>query len=143
MTSHRQQRISELLRDELGLLISAELDDPRLSDALVTVTDVRVSPDLQSARVYIDHALPVTASREILEALRHSEPFLRRALVENLDLRVVPTLSFHIDETSGRARRIDALLDEIAHSPDGDLRSPDGDLRQDQPQISDEHNPAG
>ena len=136
MTSHRQQRIAALLREELSLLISAELDDPRLSDALVTVADVKVSPDLQSARVYVDHALPIVASREILEALRHSEPFLRRSLAENLDLRVVPTLSFHIDETSRRARRLDEILDEIAHAPGGDLR-------QNQLQTSDEHDNAG
>ncbi len=52
MTSHRQERISELLHEELGILISAELTDPRLEDAMVSVTSVVVSPDLRSARVF-------------------------------------------------------------------------------------------
>jgi ribosome-binding factor A len=116
--SHRQQRVSELLREELGLLIQAELDDPRLEDALVTVTYVDVTPDLLNARVYIDHALSPESARPILEALRHAEPYLRRALAESLDLRAVPMLTFHIDTVEQRARRIDSILDQIA---DGDL----------------------
>ncbi len=113
MTSHRQERISELLHEELGILISAELTDPRLEDAMVSVTSVVVSPDLRSARVFIEHALPPKASPEVLAALQHAEGFLRQALAENLNLRFVPELSFKIDLTSTRASRIDALLDTV------------------------------
>ncbi len=116
MISHRQQRISELLHQELSLLISAELTDPRLADALVTVTHVTVSPDLHNARVFVDHALSADANHQVLAALRHAEGFLRRALAENLNLRVVPELSFAIDEVERRARRVDHLLDALAGS---------------------------
>ncbi len=116
MVSHRQQRISEMLREELSLLISTELSDPRLEDALVNVTDVRVTPDLRNARVYIEHALSHEATRPVLEALRHAEGFLRSALAQNLSLRFVPELSFHIDTSSQRAQRIDTLLDTIAYT---------------------------
>ncbi len=101
------------MREELSILIAAELTDPRLADAMVSVTGVEVSPDLRSARVYVEHQLPRESSREVLEALRHAESYLRRALIENLDLRFVPVLSFHIDDTGERARRIDALLDSL------------------------------
>ena len=47
--------------EELGLLIASELTDPRLDDAMVTVTDVQVSPDLGNARVFIQHVLPDSA----------------------------------------------------------------------------------
>ncbi len=57
MPSRRQERVSEMLREELSLLISTELIDPRLEDAMVTVTDVTVSEDLRNARVYVEHAL--------------------------------------------------------------------------------------
>ena len=103
-----------MMREELSLLIGAELSDPRLAEAMVGVTDVEVSQDLRNARVYVEHTLPSERSREVLEALRHAEGFLRQAIVENLDLRFVPMLSFHIDETNERGRRIDALLDSIA-----------------------------
>ena len=114
MISYRQQRVSELLREELGLLIQAELDDPRLDDALVTVTHVDVTPDLLNARVYVDHALPPESAGPILGALRHAEPYLRRALAESLDLRAVPMLTFYIDTVEQRARRVDSILDQIA-----------------------------
>jgi ribosome-binding factor A len=117
MTTHRQQRISELLHQELSLLISAELTDPRLDEAMVTVTHVQVSADLHNARVYVEHALPSDRSRQVLAALQHAEGFLRRALAENLNLRVVPELSFTIDETERRARHLDELLDALAAQP--------------------------
>jgi ribosome-binding factor A len=103
-----------MMREELSLLIGAELNDPRLAEAMVSVTDVEVSQDLRNARVYVEHVLPPARSSEVLEALRHAESFLRQALVEHLNLRFVPMLSFHIDETNERGRRIDALLEAIA-----------------------------
>jgi ribosome-binding factor A len=102
-----------MMREELGLLIGAELTDPRLADAMVSVTDVKVSQDLRNARVYVEHHLGPARSGEVLGALRHAETYLRHALAENLDLRFVPMLSFHIDSSNERGRRIDALLDAL------------------------------
>ncbi len=113
MPSHRQQHIAKLLQEELNLLVSAELTDPRLADAMVNVTQVAVSADLRSARVYVEHSLPAESSRQVLAALAHAESFLREALVENVNLRYVPHLSFHIDDTSARGQRVDALLDAL------------------------------
>jgi len=98
-------------------LISAELNDTRLDDALVTVTHVIVSPDLHNARVYVQHILPSESSRQVLAALRHAEGFLRHAMAENLNLRVVPELSFTIDESERRASQIDNILDALATQP--------------------------
>jgi ribosome-binding factor A len=114
MSSRRQERIAEVLTEELGLLIGSELTDPRLDDAMVTVTDVQVSPDLGNARVFIQHALPDSETRQVLSALHHSTTFLRRALVENLHLRVVPELHFVVDDTEKRAAHVDEILDQIA-----------------------------
>jgi ribosome-binding factor A len=119
MTSRRQERVSEMLHEELGILISTELIDPRLEDAMVTVTDVTVSEDLRNARVYVEHALPREASGRVLDALRHAEGFLRHALAENLSLRFVPELTFHIDTSTDRARRIDVLLDAVGRESAG------------------------
>ena len=126
MTTHRQQRVAELLQEELGILISSELTDPRLADALLNVTHVEVSQDLHNARVYVEHSTDPQNSHKILEALQHSETFLRKALVENLNMRVVPYLSFQIDDTVTRARRVDELLDAITHQvPPAENNEPD------------------
>jgi ribosome-binding factor A len=119
MPTRRQERVSEMMREELSLLIGAELSDPRLAEAMVNVTDVEVSQDLRNARVYVEHVLPSTLSNDVLDALRHAESFLRQALIQNLNLRFVPMLSFHIDDTNERGRRIEALLEAIAREGDG------------------------
>ena len=116
MTTRRQERISDLLREELSLLIGTELTDPRLEDALVSVTDVIVSADLHNAHVYVEHCLPHEQDGQVLSALRHSVTYLRKALAENLNLRLVPELHFSVDTSGERGRRIDELLATIAHS---------------------------
>lgn len=132
MVSRRQERVSELLREELSILIG-DLTDPRLADSLVSVSDVAVSPDLRSARVFVQHVLPPASSRQVLSALKHAESFLRQALTENLSLRFVPELHFQIDTTEDRARRIDALLDTIAaaaQTPDQPAKDSQGGAHQ-------------
>lgn len=114
MTPHRQQRVSEMLREELTILIGGELNDPLLVDAMVNVVDVEVSPDLGNARVMVEHALPSTSDREVLGALRRAESYLRGALAGNLELRYIPELTFRVDDTGKRGNRIDSILDEIA-----------------------------
>ena len=114
MTSRRQARISELLHEELSILIGTELTDSRLEDAMLTVTDVVVSHDLRNARVFVEHALPAEASPQVLAALRHAEQFLRRALMLTLNLRYMPSLTFHIDRTIATGRRVDEILGLIA-----------------------------
>lgn len=132
MPTRRQQRVAEMMREELVILIAGELTDPRLADAMVNVTDVEISQDLRNARVYVEHVLPREASRGVLDALRHAESYLRQALLENLDLRFVPTLTFHIDDANERGRRIDALLDSLV---DQAHRS---EVLQDQPRYTDQ-----
>jgi ribosome-binding factor A len=101
MTGRRQERISELLHEQLSILISGELSDPRLADAMVNVTDVVVSPDLRNARVFVEHSLPAEESRHVL------------------NLRYVPELSFCIDSSSAGAERVDRLLDSVSNPPGG------------------------
>jgi ribosome-binding factor A len=116
MTTRRQARVAELLQEELSILLSTELTDPRLEDAMVTVTHVDVSQDLRNAHVYIEHALGPAASKQVLDALYHSETFIRKSVVASLDLRFVPHFTFSVDEIAAHAQRIDALLDTITHN---------------------------
>jgi ribosome-binding factor A len=113
MTTRRQERVAELLQEELSILISTELTDPRLADAMVTVTHVDVSQDLRNARVYVEHALGPAASKHVLDALYHSETFLRKSVVATLNMRFVPHFTFTVDETTVRGQRVDQLLDAI------------------------------
>lgn len=112
MATIRQQRVQELLYQELSILISNELDDPRLS--LLTVTNVVVSRDLRNAKIYVYHDdEEETPRRLLLRGLDRATPFIRRQLAQRLTLRVVPELSFHYDDTPERAARVSELLQRI------------------------------
>jgi ribosome-binding factor A len=111
ITSRRQKRVADLLMEELGALIALELEDPRLQ--FVNVTAVEVSSDLRHARVYVTHLGTPEEEPGVLEALQHASGYLRRELARRVILRHVPELSFHIDDTLERARRIDQLIERL------------------------------
>jgi ribosome-binding factor A len=114
MSTIRQQRVAELLFEELSILIGGELADPRLS--LVRVTNVDVSRDLRNVNVHVTHDDEDVSKREILQGMRHATPFLRRQLAVRCSLRAVPELAFHYDDTPEKAARVDELLRQIADS---------------------------
>jgi ribosome-binding factor A len=111
MTTIRQQRVQELLFQELSILIGNELEDPQLS--LMTVTNVVVSRDLRNAKIYVHHDESETPRRAVLRRLDKATPFIRRQLAQRLTLRVVPELTFHYDDTPERAARVDELIQLI------------------------------
>jgi ribosome-binding factor A len=114
----RQLRVGEELRHALAqLLRPGELRDPVLYDANVTVTEVRVSPDLRDATAYV---MPLGGANtaDILEALRRSAPFLKGRIARAVQLRLVPNLSFAIDNAFDSAARIAAVLHNEAVARD-------------------------
>jgi len=120
--SQRQLRVGEELRHALAqLLRPGELRDPALHDANITVTEVRISPDLKNATAFV---MPLAGSNtgEILAGLKRSAPFLRARVARTVELRQAPNLTFAFDTAFDSAARISALL----HAPEveRDLQSP-------------------
>jgi ribosome-binding factor A len=108
--SQRQLRVGEELRHALaGLLRPGELRDPALCDADITVSEVRVSPDLKNATAFV---MPLGGAKaeEIMAGLKRSAPFLRGRLARIVELRQVPNLAFAFDTAFDSAQRIAALL---------------------------------
>jgi ribosome-binding factor A len=108
--SQRQLRVGEELRHALAqLLRPGELRDPALREANITVTEVRVSPDLKNATAYV---MPLAGgnSDEIMAGLRRSAPFLKGRMARAVELRQVPNLAFALDNAFDNAARIAALL---------------------------------
>ena len=96
---------------ELADLIQRELKDPRVG--FVTVTEVRMSPDLKHARVYVSVFEREEQKRqESISALQRAEGFLRHGLGRRLRLRYVPGLRFVVDDTLDRSARIEELLED-------------------------------
>jgi ribosome-binding factor A len=99
--------VADLVRAELAVLIQHSIRDPKVG--FVTVTGVRLSPDLRSARVYVS-VLEEDREPEAVEALQHAAGFLRRELASRLQLRNVPSLTFHADPSLRHGARIEELL---------------------------------
>lgn len=111
MNTIRQERVAELLYQELSILIGSELDDPTLE--LLAVTNVVVSRDLRVAKIYIHQDSDIQRN-VVLARLKRATPFLRRQLARSVTFRAVPELLFYYDDTPDQAVRVDALLQSIA-----------------------------
>jgi ribosome-binding factor A len=112
--SQRQLRVAEEIRHVLaGVFLRGELRDPDLADVAITVTEVRVSPDLKHATAFVTR-LGRSDIGQKLPALRRAAPFLRGVLAKALRLRVAPEVSFQADTSLDYAMHINDVL----HSPE-------------------------
>ncbi|MBM3502302.1 MAG: 30S ribosome-binding factor RbfA [Alphaproteobacteria bacterium] len=111
----RQLRVASLVREGLAELFSRG-DVPELESAMVTVSEVRMSPDLRHATVFVT-ALGGEADGETLERLKQAGPSLSGELGRRLGLRFAPKLAFVRDTSFDRAARIEALLRPKDSSP--------------------------
>ena len=108
--SQRQLRVGEEIRHSLArILMEEDLHQPELADLTITVTEVRMSPDLKNATVFVT-PLGGKSMAEAVDGLRKATPFLRHALASKLNLRFTPRLSFQPDRSFDEAERVDALL---------------------------------
>jgi ribosome-binding factor A len=112
--SQRQLRAGELLRHALAEIFrDEEIEDQELAGEIVTVAEVRVSPDLRHATVFAS-TLSGKSSDDLACALNRHQRFLRGELARRVELKYVPDLVFRGDHTAEEAGRIDELL----RSPD-------------------------
>jgi ribosome-binding factor A len=107
----RPSRIGDQLRAELSDLIAREVHDPGIG--FLTITHVKVTPDLQVARVYYTTLGDDKARRDSARALHRAAPFLRRQLGSRLRLKRVPQLEFFFDESIARGDRIEQILHDL------------------------------
>ena len=110
--SQRQLRVGEELRHVLAALLErGEVRDPGLKGASITVTEVRISPDLRNATAFV---LPLGGgdATAVVAALTRARPFLRRRMARDVKLRYAPDISFQADTSFDRAVHIEALLND-------------------------------
>lgn len=112
MASKRMLQIAEQIREHISMmLVRGEVSDPRIRN--VTITSVKVTADLQTAKVYYsvigDETTKVATSR----GLKQAAGFMRSSLGETLQIRYTPHLQFFYDETIERAARMNDLLSKV------------------------------
>ena len=108
--SQRQLRVGEEIRHALvRILGSGRLHDPELAEISLTVTEVRVSPDLRAATAYVTPFGGGDADK-VVAALRRAAGFLQRELSTEIELRVTPKLGFAADTSFQRSDAIERIL---------------------------------
>lgn len=117
VAGHRPERIAEEIRTEVSLMLAGELKDPRLAGSM-DVSEVRVSPDLKHVRVFV-RVLGSEAERAAtLAGLTAAAGYIRHELVERVQLRRAPEISFQVDESEEYGQHIEDLLRKVKH-PEG------------------------
>jgi ribosome-binding factor A len=109
--SQRMLRVAELIRHTMSdLLTRGDVRDPVLEGHVVTVPDVRMSPDLKLATIYV---LPLGGKdvKEVLAALDQHRKYLRGEIAKRINLKFAPDIRFKADQSFDCGNKIDALLD--------------------------------
>jgi ribosome-binding factor A len=110
MSVERMRRVDEAVRKVLSDVLSHDVKDPRVG--FVTVTDVKTSPDLSHARVYVSVLGDAEAVQASLEGLHSAQGFLQGRVGTELRFKNTPALHFIHDDTAERAQRLERLMDE-------------------------------
>ncbi len=108
--SQRQLRVGELVKQNLGeLFLRNEAKIPSINSKLITVTEVRMTPDLKTARVYV---IPLGGidTKEIVKILTEYAHLVRKALSKRLDIKFLPKLTFVEDNSFEYAEKIEKLI---------------------------------
>jgi ribosome-binding factor A len=109
--SHRVERVQEQIREEVSQIVATEIADPGVG--LVTVTRVKVTPDLSLARVYWTIMGDAAQRKQTAKALARAAAYVRHLLSERLTLRRSPEVQFLFDQSVAAQDRVEQILQEL------------------------------
>ena len=121
--SKRPDRVGHMVQQELANLLVNEVKDPRVG--FVTVTEVRMSPDLRNANVFVSILGPDEQRAQSMEGLRAATGYLRREVGKRLKLRFIPELAFSNDTSLDQAARLEQVFSAIKR---GEADAPEGEF---------------
>ncbi|MCW3023329.1 MAG: rbfA [Conexibacter sp.] len=110
------RRVDEAVREVLGEAVTHDLKDPRVG--FVTVTEVRTSPDLRQARVFVSVFGTDEEKAATLEGLRSAHGILQAKIASQLRMKRTPALEFALDDTAEKAARLEAIIEQAVEDPE-------------------------
>ncbi len=113
--SRRSDRVADAIQEAIAGLLLRDIKDPRIG--MVTLTGVRVSPDLRHARVFFSVLGDDAQRAQSLNGLRSASGFIRTQLARRLNLRVAPDVTFEFDPSVEQAERVSRLLKSTDADP--------------------------
>ncbi|GMG97095.1 30S ribosome-binding factor RbfA [Tepidimicrobium xylanilyticum] len=113
MNPKRLNRISEEIKKVVSELISREIKDPRVNP-MTSIVDVKVTNDLSYANIYVSVLGDKEAKNDTITGLNNAKGFIRKEMGRRIDLRHVPEINFHLDESIEQGLYISKLIDEVS-----------------------------
>lgn len=110
-TTNRMDKVNETLKKEISIVIDQTLKNPNIT-GMISVTKVKTSPDLRTARVYIS-LLNCKSKKNTLEGLKNASGYIRTEIAKRVNLRYTPEIIFEIDESIEYGSKIENILKEI------------------------------
>lgn len=117
LSSRRNDRVRAAMRQEISNMLQRDLKDPRLGFA--TVTDVRVSGDLQHVQVYVSILGDDASRQQTMEALESARGYVRSEIGRRVQLRLTPEITFAYDDSIERGARLLRLISEVNSEENG------------------------
>ncbi|MBX9736719.1 MAG: 30S ribosome-binding factor RbfA [Phycisphaerales bacterium] len=110
--SHRRDQLAQMLRESIQGVLSRGLSDPRLDGAMLTITEVDLSPDFANAAVRVS-VIPPKAQKRAIAALVHAARHIRHEVSDRLDLRATPNFNFQLDISTKRQAGVFEALAKV------------------------------
>jgi ribosome-binding factor A len=110
-----EQRVSKLIKQEISSLLERKVNDPRLKN-LVSVTEVRLSPDIKYAKVFVSILGNEADKKEMLAGFNAASSFLQRELASRIRLKHIPQLSFCYDDSIEREAKLLGLIEQVSNN---------------------------
>lgn len=106
----RTDRLDSLFLKEISSIIQFDLNDPKIGFA--TVSEVKISPDLSLAKVYVSFFGKNYKKRDGIEALRRAKGFIKTELAHRINIRKIPDLEFIVDDSLDKAEHIESIINK-------------------------------
>lgn len=109
--STRQEKLCQLLKEEISDILRREIKDPRLG--FFTIIDAEITPDLRHAKIFVSIMGTEEERKQSMEVLKHAQHFVRLEFGKRVRMKVLPDIQFKPDESVNRGVRMQELLEEI------------------------------
>jgi ribosome-binding factor A len=115
MSSHRIDKVEQLIKEEISSVFLHKIQQPELG--FITITNVKISPDLKIAKIYLS-VLEKEKRNWVMDRINNKTKFIRTELAHRIRLKFVPEIKFFIDDTQDFVEKIEGLIDRI-HKENG------------------------
>ena len=118
--SRRLERIEILLKKELYDIVQNEIRDKKISNRIITITGLRISPDLKNVKIHISSLGGEEINQDIVDRLNNANSYIKRIIAERKILRVVPSFHFYPDNSIEVGNKIDDIIEQISEVDTGE-----------------------